>query len=127
MGIRGGNVLVKVECQLWCSEHDLARTVSAEIVECGGEEEREVEVERELDDEDWVSEVFPWVIVAFSIYRCVLANVPTCDGRGPVELETLKAEFAEVVDEVFRGEAKHAGNGWKIACTGFWEVTRKDK
>ena len=55
----------------------------------------------------------------------MLANVPACDGRRPVKLEALKAELAEVVDEVFRGEAKNAGNGWKIVCTGFWEVTRR--
>ena len=83
--------MVKIERRLWCTKHDLARAVPAEVVECGGEEEREVEVEGEFDDKDWVGEEFSWVVVAFSICRGVLANVPACNCRGPVKLEALKA------------------------------------
>jgi hypothetical protein len=115
-------VLVEFEGGFRGTKHDLAGAVPAEVVECGGEERGEVEVESELDDEDWVGAEFSGKVVAFSICGGVLAKVPAGKGGGPIELEALEAELAEVVNEVFCGKAENTGDGWEIVCMGIGEV-----
>jgi len=112
-------VVIKVECGGRSAKHDLAGTVSTDVVECGGEEEGEVEVEGQLDDENRMGAQFTGEVVAIGVRGCMLTKVPTGEGGGPIEVEALKTEFAEGLDEVFGGETENTGDGSKVECVGF--------